>query len=145
MPILTRGGNEPVEHGWQVVLEAWLEFDGPQGRGTADVAECGDSPNDARFLNDLLQLVGQVVHVAVAAGLSLHVLLKDHQEGSGTVRSAVEKPVTKEARHEPIWSQVIPSCPSHQAASGLERLALDFARSQRAHWTLWHGCRTIAF
>jgi hypothetical protein len=77
--IVSAGRDEPVQHCGQVFLEAGLELDCPQGGRAANIAQARDALLNSRVLNDLMQIIGQVVHIAMSARATLDAFLVHHE------------------------------------------------------------------
>src|SRR5207244_1733929 len=75
MAIVAAGREQLVEHGRQVLLETRLEFDGTDGGGAADVEYMNHAGEDARLGNNSGHVLGQVVHLAMAGGLEVDLML----------------------------------------------------------------------
>src|SRR5579859_2786568 len=78
MAVLPAGRHEAVQKLRQVLLQPRLELDGPYRGGAAEVEDVGHAGPDLGARDDTRDLLGQVVHVAVAARRDAELLLKDH-------------------------------------------------------------------
>src|SRR5271155_2666385 len=70
--------NQSLEHGRKVLFEPRLELDGADTGRAADVEDVNDPGPNARFANDFLDLLSDVVHVAGLARAEVDFILKDH-------------------------------------------------------------------
>jgi len=72
------GRNEPVEHLGYVALQPRLKFHHADRRRAADGKDLRHARRDARGGHRPADLLGDVVHIAMAAGLQGELLLMDH-------------------------------------------------------------------
>ena len=63
------GRYKPIEDVRQIFAEPWLEFDGSQCAGAADVEEMQQAAVDSRFANDFRDVGGDIMDVAMAFGV----------------------------------------------------------------------------
>ena len=78
MTIIATRGKELIEHRRQVLLEAGLEFNGADGGSAADVEDVYRAGAHTRLADHARDFARQIMHLAVAGSLELHLSLVNH-------------------------------------------------------------------
>src|SRR5271167_153435 len=76
--VAAAGWHELVQDSWQVMLQARLELNCPDGSSAADVENVDRTGSDARGPHNRRNLLGEVVHVTVPCCLQGNLLLIVH-------------------------------------------------------------------
>ena len=78
MTVIATRGKELIEHRRQVLLEAGFEFNGADGGSAADVEDVYCAGAHMRFAHHARDFARQILHLAVAGSLELHLSLINH-------------------------------------------------------------------
>jgi len=79
MAIFYTWGHQLIQNVGQVLLQARLKFDRAQSGGAANIEQVDNPLLCPGLIDDFGDLIGQVVHIAVARGLDGDFLLVYHQ------------------------------------------------------------------
>ncbi len=76
--VVAAGRDELIQQGGKVLDQAGFVFNGPKCGGAADVEYVGRPGMHARVVDDLRDFIGEIVHLAMFAGIELYLFLINH-------------------------------------------------------------------
>jgi hypothetical protein len=85
MAVLPARWYEAIQQLRQIVLESWLKFDRSNRGRASDIEHLGDASANSAFGDNARHLLRDILHVPVARGIDLELLLADHEGANGWV------------------------------------------------------------